>query len=182
MRRPYRICLCYVGVDRHSPISILGCLCTTIHLEIGTKPRPPREVYSGVDAIRTWSLRPISVSFVVGEPTERRSKMGTCTCGKPTVWNDMCQDCNSEWDAKIYSYDDPTERAPIKTTFFSSDVLSLHMDMKQICGVSNLDTDYNFTLYYPSGATAKVITKGPTYEAIKVEYGKMLDFLKRVYK
>ena len=29
--------------------------------------------------------------------------MGICHCGQPTVWNDMCEDCNSEWEDMMYN-------------------------------------------------------------------------------
>lgn len=28
--------------------------------------------------------------------------MGICDCGKETIWNDMCEDCNHKYDNEIY--------------------------------------------------------------------------------
>lgn len=117
--------------------------------------------------------------------------MGTCDCGQPTVWNDMCQDCNNAFEDRIYerysdvpkdySWSNMKTHETNKSSFFSNEVLNLHMDMSKICGVSGLDQNCDFLVYYPNGVAVKIVTIGPSFELIREEYGKMLDFLKSVY-
>jgi hypothetical protein len=37
--------------------------------------------------------------------------MGVCKCGKETVWNGMCEDCNNEYEERMY-YDGFSFRNP----------------------------------------------------------------------
>jgi hypothetical protein len=135
---------------------------------------------------------------VAGEPTERRSKMGICDCGKETVWNDMCEDCNIEYDSKIYSLDTYgynrskpyaqiyQEEEEAKTEpFFSSDILNIHILLKQVAGVSSLDmTGSHFDMYLVSGGKTRVETRRDMhdYNTIMNEHQGMIDALKMVYR
>lgn len=139
------------------------------------------------------SLKLESVNYVVGERIERRSKMGTCNCGQPTVWNDMCQDCNNAFDDRIYErYSDVpkdytwshVDTEETSDSFFSSDILNIHISLKKVVGISSLDmTGSYFDIVLESGGKTRIETRRDIhdYNTIMNEQQRMIDSLKSVY-
>lgn len=108
--------------------------------------------------------------------------MGICTCGKKTVWNDMCSDCNDEFEDRIYSDEEKVTLVPRQSSFFSSEVLNLHIYLKSISGASGLDHSHNFIIYHHNGVNVEIITKGPSFTSIVEEHQRLVDALKSVYE
>jgi hypothetical protein len=122
--------------------------------------------------------------------------MGTCTCGKKTVWNDMCEDCNNEFENQIYSLDEYREENPKRAviyrqaeekveTFFSSDILNIHISLLQVVGISSLDMSGSyFDIILANGNRTVVETKRNMhdYNTIMNEHQRMIEALNRVYR
>ena len=108
----------------------------------------------------------------------------------------MCEDCNNEFENQIYSLDEYREENPKRAviyrqaeekveTFFSSDILNIHISLLQVVGISSLDMSGSyFDIILANGNRTVVETKRNMhdYNTIMNEHQRMIEALNRVYR